>query len=297
MTKKDREALKNPVIPEHLMIPNKVTSVRPITTAERIASAVYNLTPNVTTPRAQPDVVFASVAASAGGGIPPSPPLLAISDDFQPAVGVYLVPGGTASGKSVLTTAITGWANAQDIPATYHYVFEPRARPFKYNNGDRFRISSSFMTDIKAIVNKTASKKLIVVDSATLPMKVYSGENEFKNQSTFPGGSQPSDRGFLDMMSKVAEDYNVCFLLTMNNVLIPYAADLAGAVEGLITFVDVMHFSIQDRTTYSARVPKALSVPAIFVNAALKAWGFNEYNSSNQAGSWKGERAGIYSRK
>jgi hypothetical protein len=211
---------------------------------------------------------------------------------------VYIVPGSTASGKSILTSALVAWANDSGIPSSFIYVFEPRAQPFTYANGQRFVTPANLLQDLTAIMVRTSSNtpKLVVVDSATLPMKAYSSTDGFEGQSTFSGGSQPSDRGFLDAASKLAERTNTCLMLTLNSVLVPYAADLQGAVEGMITITDVMHFVVQDRTTYSARTPRPLSVPVQYVNSALEAWNFGTYRQGGGGNVWSGDRTGIYSK-
>lgn len=291
------------VVPEDLLTPKPISSVRPITTAERIAQSPFSMRVNTLTdtPAAlTQQAVFNNNAACPGGGIPPTPALLHISDEFQPAVGVYILPGSTASGKSILSSAMIAWANAQGIPASYLYVFEPRAQPFKYNNATKFGQPGDFVQDMTALMmsrGRPSEPELVVIDSATLPMKAYSSAPGFEGQSTFSGGSQPSDRGFLDAMSKLAESANTCIILVLNSVLVPYAADLQGAVEGMITVTDVMHFSIQDRTTYSARTPRSLEVPLPFVNAALTQWNFGTYAAGSVGVSWTGNRAGIYKYK
>lgn len=286
-------------IPIDLLTPKDIKLAQPITTAERIVVRQFIPAANARADAPSPSkkARFGNSSAFQGGGIPPSPMLLHISDAFQPSVGVYLLPSSTGSGKSILSSAMVAWANDTGTPASYVYVFEPRAATFAAGKSVKFKDPANFVTDAETLfklAGPTTSGRLVVFDSATLPLKAYA--RNFPYQATFPGGSQPSDRGFLDEMSRLATLYSACIILPLNSTLVPYASDLLGAVEGMISITDVMNFTISDRTSYSARTPKAMKVPLDYVNAALSAWNFQPY-SKGSATSMNSSRSGIYAKR
>jgi len=198
---------------------------------------------------------------------------------FKPSEGVYLVTAPTGAGKTTTTAAIVAWANATGIPAAYLPVFEPRAGTYPKIGLDQeppFTKLTHFLADVRAVVKFSKTTKLIVLDSITSPMKAYS--SEFKSQSTFEGGMQPSDRAFLDELSRIALDNHVVFLAVLNETLIPYVAQLAGAVEGIVRIQNVAKFTFNDRSSGSRRMDTTVSIPLPFVSSALVALGFGAYN-------------------
>jgi len=241
--------------------------------------------------------VFRNNDAGTAGNLPAAAPLIYISDDFQPAVGVYIVAAPNASGKTVVTTAIVAWANYnKETPATYYSVFEPRSS-FGTRRSSTFAKPLNFLGDVKKVMGPPLKKKLLVFDSATLPMKAYAAN--YANQATFTGGSQPSDRAFLDALSDLAAENNACIMITLNQSLIPYVADLEGAVEGVITLTkDVRRFKLKDRTSFSSRREKEIVIPIAIVNAALKANFYDDYTGSVIGGNLNAvNRAGMYANR
>jgi len=265
----------NPIIPPELLVPKKIARAPILTTSTAIGTRAAKPSSEARTVEEVPvvPVVYSTPIAGRSAGPPKSPTLLAIAEDFQPAAGVYLLASPTGSGKTALSLGIVSWCNAMRVPASYFSVFEPRC---PVQTGNRFTQPLSFLDDLEAAITDKQQSKLIIFDSATLPLKAYA--KNFQNQATFTGGSQPSDRGFIDEAERFALSHNTCLVLVLNSTLIPYVADLAGAAEGLIRVSDVGSFTVEDRTAYSKRRAKLIRVPNNYVNAALKTLGFGEYS-------------------
>lgn len=283
---KQKPTLPNPVIniDPKLLITKGPKLDQPLTTIQRIT-----LTPNPTMPTGvvvesvQPKTyAFSSDAAAKGGGIAPPARLMYVSEQFQPAVGVYILCAPNATGKTILSCGIAAWANSARTPATYISCFEPRSHLGRKKDFPYWKDARQFINDARATITKGPDVKLVIYDSATLPMKAYAAN--YENQATFTGGSQPSDRGFLDELSRLAAEVNACLIIVLNQSLIPYVSDLEGAVEGIITIVDVSSFTYRDRTTSSSRKNVTIQIPLEFVNAALQA---------NYYGPYVGTRVGI----
>jgi hypothetical protein len=294
---KPKTTLPNPVIDPALLTTKRVAQDTPLTTIQRIA-----LTPNPTMPTGaviqevnkQRMYSFTSDAASKGGGISPPAKLMYVSDEFQPAVGVYILCAPNASGKTILSCGIVAWANGARTPASYVSCFEPRSHLGRKADYPYWKDARQFINDARATITKGDKVKLIVYDSATLPMKAYA--SNFANQATFAGGSQPSDRGFLDELSKLAAEVNACIIIVLNQSLIPYVSDLEGAVEGIITIVDVSSFTYRDRTTSSGRQNVTIQIPLDYVNAALQANYYGPYKGTRTGVAGLRQYAGMYSK-
>jgi hypothetical protein len=278
-------------------IRTKISKGVPLTTDQVLnaspGTGTIKLGPGTAQPKPSlPQILLgvSNTAACLSAGVPPSPPLLPISNEFQPAVGVYLLSGPTGSGKSVLSLSLALWANAQKVPASYVSVFEPRSADIRSGASTLFSIPTQFLDDAAKAISNTPGLKLVIFDSATLPMKANAANPAFEGQATFPGGSQPSDRGFLDSVSRLALKRRACIILDMNSTLIPYVNDLEGAVEGIMTVQNVSSFGIKDRTSYSARTSRTLHVPLEFTNAALSAFNFSQYSGSTRGFTSRGYR-------
>jgi hypothetical protein len=315
-----------PLGPYQVLNPQPVSVPRSLTTAER---PVINQNPTFPAPNlslhypfADPqgagaatddtakDYLFVNREAANGLGVPPSAPLVYVSDEFQPAVGVYVMSAPTGAGKTVLSCALVAWANSVHIdagpdgvlecPATYQSCYEPRST--LGSNSAAFTSPTAFLQDatnaITPLVTRAGSTrplyKMVIFDSVTLPMKAYAAN--YPNQATFTGGSQPSDRGFLDALAKLANEKGACIIITLNSTLMPYVNDLRGAVEGLLTIQTIGSFVVNDRTGYSARENRSITIPPQFVNAALIVNGFGPLRQSSglvpQAGL--NARTGMY---
>lgn len=230
-------------------------------------------------------------AGAIGVGGPPGKPgfiTFAASSDGTPgltlAIGVYLLAAPTGSGKTVQSMALTAWGNASNVPSTMLCVYEPRSPEIKPNESVIFspETSQGFWAQLKGLLSaNTSQNKLIVVDSATLPLKTYAATEAFRQQSTFTGGMQPSDLGFVNEGSRVAMANSACIILVLNSTLVPYASALAGATEGLISIINVGQFSYRDRTAASARQMKTVTIPTTFVDAALAYFGYGVYKASD----------------
>jgi hypothetical protein len=212
------------------------------------------------------DPTFISRRASESPGLPVKVGRLSISAEFQPSVGVYILTGPSAVGKTVTTLALCAWANGAGVPASYISCFEPRS-PASKERASMFRDPLLFWANAKKLVILSDERKLIVYDSATLPMKANA--KNWVGQGTFAGGMQPSDRDFLDQGSTFAINNNACVILPLNATLVPYVKDLAGAVEGIILINSVGSFSIADRGPTSGREFRDIQIPNAFVQAAL----------------------------
>jgi len=301
--------IPNPVIGSNLNLDllkaKPIDMPSPLVTIQKIPIN-KDVTPPVHADKPRPtqkaNFAFINKSAASGGGIPPAAPLAYVSEEFQPAVGVYIVVAPNRSGKTILTCGIAAWANDEGTPCTYSSVFEPRSFLGRTADKGKFRIPQNFVADAtKSIaplvqIGGRNQYKIVIYDSATLPMKAYAsvvGEN----QATFPGGSQPSDRAFLDAMSQIANDKGACIMLVLNSTLIPYSADFEGAVEGIITVKSVNRFSVSDRTTFSSRRTRDIVVPDIYVDAALRANNYGPFTKSSPTIQGLDNRSGMYYRK
>lgn len=292
------------MIDPKLLRTSRIEMGTPVTTIERI---VLNRNPSLPPATGRSAIakesnvtaMFTNNAATTAhvGGVPPPAPLMYVSDDFQPAAGVYILCAPSAAGKTILSCGLAAWANSSGTPSTYISCFEPRSQLGRDDKYKWWQRPAQFISDAEGSLTRGKGKKLIIYDSATLPMKAYASKDEFANQATFSGGSQPSDRGFLDAMSKLAASHQACLVVVLNSSLIPYVADLHGAVEGIINIKDVGSFTYRDRTTFSARKEISVIIPLEFVNAALKANYFGEYQGSRKAVPGLNTRAGMYSNR
>lgn len=222
---------------------------------------------------------------SGQGGPPPTIETVELLEDFQPAAGLYLTVGDTASGKSVTTLALIALANAGGFPSVYLPIFEPRVPTYRFGAGEnpRFEKPAAFMTDLKEGLGALApqrQRRFVALDSITLPMKSYASTGGWEEQSTFPMGMQPSDRGFLDEISRIALLFNVTFFGVVSSALIPYVADLAGATEGLIVVRSPGVFDFQDRTIRSSRGLISVTLQPRIMAQAFHDFGYDAKNKN-----------------
>jgi hypothetical protein len=234
--------------------------------------------------------------ASAGVGLPDQPQIIEFSDTFSLSTGLYILSAATGSGKTVLSMALTAWANDVGIPATYISCFEPRS-PVKAAGvgtvgGAKFTNPSAFWSDASDLMGSSPAGGLVIYDSATLPLKTYASKKDYNNQATFAGGMQPSDRGFVDEGGRIALQRHKCVIINLNSTLVPFVSELAGATEGLISITNVRTFSFQDRSASSKRTAVEVVIPLPYVNAALNHFDFGSF-SGDLTGSWKRGFVGI----
>jgi len=275
------------------MIPTKVKRQNPLTTYLTVgASPAIPVQSRREAAELTRKPQYVHPAAARSGGLPDIPDRLNISDDFKPAAGVYLLAAPTGAGKTILSMSLVDWANAEGVPATYIYCFEPR-RPL-WTAGKRrvFKDPDKFIADAKTVITTGSAPKLVVFDSVTLPIKAWASVPAWRHQSTFQGGMQPSDRGFIDEMMDVTGDTNTCAVLVINSTLVPYVTALSGGAEGIILIRDVGSFSYSDRTSASKRRRKEISIPVQYVDAALDYFKFGTFNQA-KTHVWKRGFSGI----
>lgn len=281
--------IRNPVIPDELFLRTKIKRIRALTT-----DTVLPTVPVPPPGQAKEEAALPSAAiwytenAAFSGGPPHDEPILKIAPEFSPAVGVYLMAAKTGMGKTTLSMALAAYSNAMGTPASYISCFEPRAPDWKHNGARVFNDELKFDSDARMCIRKTDRRKLVIFDSVTLPMKVWASKPAFRQQSTFSGGMQPSDRGFIEAMADIADQHSACLILVLNSTLIPYVNDLAGGCEGIINPIDVGSFSYSDRTTLSRRRARVVYIPAEYVNAALDYFNFGEYSRTKARRSARG---------
>lgn len=279
--------LPPPIIPAELLEPKRLRrGKRPLTTADQITSTPRTLEviPNPRTEdAAHANYQVTNIAAAFSGGIQIEPVRIQLADGVLLNSGVYLLVGGAGAGKTVLSVALAMWANSLAIPASYICTFEPR-KPLTLLGGRQikgvginalYQRPAEFVADVKKGIANNRTPKLLLYDSVTLPMKANAAN--WPDQATFTGGSQPSDRGFLDDLSDVAYPSNACIIAAVNTQLLPYVRELAGAVEGMINVIDVGVFEYSDRGSESRRRVREVQIPHQIVNAALAKFNFGDY--------------------
>lgn len=278
-------------------MPNDTTPSNPrkrrlLTTDVGIPTSTYNMPDEaVRKLEALEPINISNDRAARAGGWPDDPTVIHIADKVNLVVGVYIMPAQTASGKTLLSLALVGWANATGTPASYISCFEPRSPEWQVGSTKVFVDPGNFISDLrKCIGTGNATPKLLIIDSGTLPMKAKSGKSPWTHQSTFAGGMQPSDRAFLDDLAKVAKDTQACIIVVINSSLIPYTSQLEGGCEGQIRVRDIGSFNYTDRTKVSRRRTVRVTVPVEYVNAITNHFGFGDYTGSGDRGSTSGYR-------
>jgi len=235
---------------------------------------------------------YQSADAATTPGLPDRPPSILLAPGFEFSRGVYIMVSPTGAGKTTVGATLVAFANAKNVPAAYFYHFEPRMKPFKVNRDTRkpyFSNPISYLADLRSTLKDSPTMKMAVLDSITLPMKAHSAA--FPSQATFTGGVQPSDRAFLDELSSIAAEFNAVLIVVLNETLIPYVADLYGAVEGYIRVESVESIVVSDRSQSSARSGKQISLPIEWVNATLIKLGYGPYSKTKISRNTRGYRA------
>jgi hypothetical protein len=233
--------------------------------------------------------IWKSAKAALTGGPPIAPDYITFGDartasSLALACGLYILAAPTGAGKTVLSMALTGWANDSGIPATYVSCFEPRCPTIKGTGTELMVDPSAFWNDADGMFVSNPNPKMVIFDSATLPLKAYASSKIYNNQATFPGGLQPSDRGFLERGYALSRKYNACIIININSISIPYVAQLAAATEGMLTLSNVASFSYADRSPSSKREMRSVTIPVPYVDAALDYFGFGSFTPSTSRG-------------
>jgi hypothetical protein len=204
------------------------------------------------------------------------------------ACGLYILAAPTGAGKTVLSMALAAWANDSGIPATYVSCFEPRCPKIATMARQLMVEPNLFWDDVRSMMSTSTVPKLVIFDSATLPLKTYASLKAYNNQATFTGGLQPSDRGFLERGYDESRRSNACLIININSISIPYVQQLAAATEGLINITNVASFTYADRSPASKRELRPVVIPTPFVNSALDYFGYGEYNRNSALGWARG---------
>jgi len=215
--------------------------------------------------------------------------------------GFHLVTGATGSGKTVTSVALTLEAKRQGIPAIYVYQWEARAvvnkdlnpdeqvcsnLPLRVRNAITAKKANSDLPEFfRAAMShhaKTGQAALLVIDSVSLPMRLYDGgQPEARSgQATMKEGMQPMDIQFVEKMEELAVANNLAILGLVNADLVPFAARLEGITEGLIDILPGGRLTQRNRTL--RKWTDATLKPESRVAAAT--WlGYKQFESQNES--------------
>lgn len=278
---------KNPILASALTSKAKtLESARALVVDDQIIGRSLDL-PSTRPPSSSDDdestirTVYSVADCVASPGIPKQPPIIKLTEQLSLTVGVYIMTAATGVGKSILGATLCALGNAVNVPSSYLPHFEPRVPPYKQKSAGStvFSRSGAYVSDLRDLLEKAGKRtKLVVCDSATLPLKAYSVT--MPGQSTFPGGMQISDRAFLDAISLIAAQTDTVIVLILNETLIPYVSDLYGAVEGHIAVTGPDRLTVSDRSSTSARAEQTVTLPSAYVNATTVAFGYGRFKSS-----------------
>jgi len=242
-------------------------------------------------------------------GLTTSPTELPLTEEFSLFEGVYIAIGPTGGGKTLTTAALAAWINATEAGrAAYLQVFEPRAPLYPQlrtmqrqasqtvakpgqglvdigkmlSHEHLFTNPSKFISDVETMIISQPAEKVgvVILDSATDPIKAHGSSAQWEGQTTFPGGMQPSDRDFLVTLATLAKVKHIALILTLNSILLPYAKDLSGATEGIIEVKNTRSFTISDRSVKTKRKEIAVEIPIPFLNATTIELGYGPYKEN-----------------
>jgi hypothetical protein len=239
------------------------------------------------------------------------------------AQGVYILAAPTAAGKTTLAMALCAFSNFCGVRADYLGVFEPRAEGVTGSGSSGLSSSAvamspelqlqaaagahaigqsltftfgnpaNFIADLKGVIlPKSGSTRLLIIDSVTLPLKTFASHEEYEQQSTFKGGMQPSDLGFIRALTDLADQNGLCIIAVINSTLVDYVASLFGASEGSIEIMTIAQFSVADRSAESKREKRTITIPTPFVDKALSTMGMGSFDPSVKQ-DWKNGFEGI----
>lgn len=291
MANKDKKKIKDTIGPPSEdfldpLVPKRVPAAGMITTGMTLQAQAAVLPGAPGSSTVEQGLVLSRTwtndAAISSGGVAQQPTLLELSPDLAFTTGVYIMAAPTGAGKTILSMALASYCNAQGIPASYTNCFEPRAPTWSINERPMYKNPAIFWDDVTVALSLTrrTTPRVLIFDSVTLPLSAYASKDQFDGQTTFPGGMQPSSRGFTDEGSALALAYNAAIILNVNQSLVPYVVMLAGGTEGLIQVQDVSTFSMMDRSSTSKRVAREIVLPLPYVNSALAYFGYGIYNRS-----------------
>jgi len=282
MKAKKRSTLFNPAIPEQFN-PKQIPQQVPLTTAH-VLGVTPSTVPIIPVPAVNiPGANLWNTGVTMTGGNELDPPIMHLQGLGQSMLysqGIYLVPGPTSGGKTLLCKGIVAWANDCGIPATYLSTFEPHSPRIDVGGIDLFVKPQDYWIDMEKMIVPASTPtvvRVIVGDSITLPILEYPAQ---RGEATMKGGMQPRNRAFLALGNTLASKYNLCLLLTVNQNQIPFIAELSGAIEGIINVIDVGRFEMIDRVKGMRRQSRYVALPNAIVNAVLAQGGYASYSST-----------------
>jgi len=201
--------------------------------------------------------------------------------------GLYLVTGGAGAGKSVLALGLAFCARKYaKLQAGHLYFFEHNAPSYK-NRGDVRKFSdpkrfldvgqeSGDLVDHLGTFIKTRSAMqppaVIVLDSIGIPMRSFTPEDR-RGQTAAEQGMQPADRLFTEQLDLLGTTRALIILGVVNSELVPFAAKLYGAAQGLINVTAANTFTKNDRA--GGRTGELHELPHVATKSALATMRYN----------------------
>jgi hypothetical protein len=260
----------------------------------------------------QQDIALKTSTSGAfrGGSNSPLPPALVrftigkvVS---QWATGLYLVVAPKLQGKSLITRGICHEAARRLKNVGILSMFEPGAAPVpagqstqgedtalfaKPDNFLGYAISEYAAGDDLAKWLKFTGYKpdpnepaLLLMDSISDPMRAFA-PLERRNQAPAAEGMFPADQSFVKTLDTRLIQLNIVGIGTLNEDLVPFAALLEGACQGMVRVIDRLTFEKKERAT--GRLPSTYSVSSDSAEAALALMHYPDKIDATQTRSTK----------
>lgn len=264
------------------------TTARPRTVEEVVEQGIRDRREGKTKPQAgngSPEPEPISSGALAALSTQPMPPNIVVfnvgSQKIRLGTGLYLVTGGAGAGKSVASLGLAHCARTQGQMEVGHlYFFEHNAPSYKKRGDVRMFSDPKKFIDlgqesgdlieyfgawVKARTNKD-KPALIVLDSIGIPMRSFASEDR-RGQTAAEQGMQPADRLFVEQLDLLATTRSLILIGVVNSELVPFAAKLYGAVQGLINAQTARSFTKNDRA--GGRTGDTYELPVVALKSAL----------------------------